>query len=330
MSKISIGKQFLSKSFGVSMALVFVALMVFSTISAGTGEKQAILAEEEIKLPNSAVQETLELGTAANFAILSKTGITTTGTTTVVGNIGVSPAAGTDITGFSLEIDLSGKFATSIYVTGKIYAADYADPTPSMMTTAISDMETAYNNAAGRATPDFVELGAGDISGLTLVPGLYKWDTGVIIPSDVTLDGSATDIWIFQISQTLVVSSGVQVLLTGGALKQNIFWQVGGQTTLGTTSVFCGNILCQTSIVMDTGATLNGRALAQAEVTLDANTVVGPPESVQTPDPDATPIDEEDNEEPKVDGYPFLAIGVVFLGTVGLIAIIKRKHVLNA
>ncbi|MCJ7697748.1 MAG: ice-binding family protein, partial [Thermoplasmata archaeon] len=115
-----------------------------------------------------------------------------------------------------------------------------------------------------------------DIGGLTLVPGLYKWGTGVIIPTNVTLSGGANDVWIFQIVGTLDISSAKQVILSGGAQAKNIFWAVAGAVTLGTTSVFNGNILAKTNIAMNTGATLNGRTLAQTAVTLDANTVTVP------------------------------------------------------
>jgi hypothetical protein len=189
----------------------------------------------------------------------------------------VSPAAATFITGFGLIADASNTFATSSLVTGKLYAADYTPPTPANMTTAISDMQTAYTNAAGRTLPDFTELGAGNISGMTLAPRLYKWGTGLLIDNTgVTLSGSATDVWIFQIAGTLTVNNGAIVTLSGGAQAKNIFWQVAGQTTLGTTSQFKGNILDQTAIVLNTGATLNGRALAQTAVTLNANAVVKP------------------------------------------------------
>jgi hypothetical protein len=174
-------------------------------------------------------------------------------------------------------MDASNQFSTSSLVTGKVYAPGYAVPTPANMTTAISDMQTAYTNAAGRTLPDFTELGAGNISGKTLVPGLYKWGTGLLIDNTgVTIAGGANDIWIFQIAQTLTVNSGAIVTLSGGAQAKNIFWQVAGQTTLGTTSQFKGNILDQTAIVLNTGATLNGRALAQTAVTLNANTIVEP------------------------------------------------------
>jgi hypothetical protein len=218
----------------------------------------------------------VNLGSAGNFVILAKSGISTTGTTAIVGDIGVSPIAHTAITGFGLTMDSSNQFATSSLVTGKIYAADFTAPTPTTMTTAISDMETAYSDAAGRSSPDHTELGAGNIGGMTLTAGLYKWSTGVTIPTDVTLSGSSSDVWIFQIAQNLDASSGVHVILSGGAVVGNIFWQVAGQVTLETTSVFNGVILCQTAIVLNTGAVLNGRAFAQTAVTLDANTITNP------------------------------------------------------
>ena len=217
------------------------------------------------------------LGSAGSFVILTKSGISTTGVTSIVGDIGVSPAAATYITGFGLIMDSTNVFATSSLVTGKVYAADYTPPTPSKMTTAVSDMETAFLDAAGRTSPDFTEYGAGDISGHTLVPGLYKWGTGVLITSvGVTLSGGANDVWIFQIAGDLTVSNSAIVTLSGGAQAKNIFWQVSGQATLGTMTNFKGIILSQTLISLNTGAVMTGRALAQSEITLIANTVIKP------------------------------------------------------
>lgn len=230
---------------------------------------------------------TVNLGASGNFAILAKTGISTTGSTAVVGDIGLSPAAASYITGFSLTLPSASAFSTSAYVTGKAYAPGYADPTPANLTTAVLDMQTAYTDASGRPA-DVTELGAGNIGGLTLVPGVYKWSTGVTIPTDVTLSGGANDVWIFQVAQNLDVSSGVKVVLAGGASSSNIFWVVAGQTTLGTTSTFHGNILDQTTIVLNTGATLTGRALAQAAVTLDASNVTVPTSATSTPAPTST------------------------------------------
>jgi methionine-rich copper-binding protein CopC len=218
----------------------------------------------------------VSLGMAGNFAILAKSGIDTVPTSAVTGDIGVSPAAATFITGFGLTADSSNVFATSPQVTGKVYAANYAVPTPSNLTTAVSDMETAFTDAAGRPTPDFTDLGAGDISGLTLVPGLYKWGTGLSINTDITLAGGPNDVWIFQVSKDITQANGVKIILTGGALPKNIFWQSAGVVSLGTTAHFEGVILSQTAITLDTGASINGRLLSQTAVTLKSSTVTQP------------------------------------------------------
>lgn len=221
--------------------------------------------------------DAVDLGTAGNFVVLSKAGISTTGTTAIVGDIGVSPIDAAAITGFSLIADPSNVFSTSIYVTGRVYAADYAVPTPTTMTTAITDMEKAFTNAAGRVTPNTTGLGAGDISGLTIEPGLHKWGTGLDISSlGVTLNGGPNDVWIFQIAENLTVANGAIVTLSGGAQAKNIFWQVSGKATLGTTADFKGNILSQTLISLNTGAVVTGRMLAQTEVTLNAARVTKP------------------------------------------------------
>jgi hypothetical protein len=217
----------------------------------------------------------VNLGTAANYVILAKTAVSTTGATAVTGNIALSPAAATFITGFGLSAPPT-TFATSALVTGQVFAANYNTPTPATLTTAVLDMQTAYTNAAGRTLPDFLNLGAGNINALTLSPGLYKWGTSLSIPAVVTLNGGVNDVFIFQVAQNLVVGNGATVTLTGGVLPQNIFWQVAGQVTLGTTSNFKGIILSQTLIAMNTGSVLNGRALAQTAVTLNASTVTAP------------------------------------------------------
>jgi hypothetical protein len=219
----------------------------------------------------------VNLGSAGDFVILAKTGVSTTGTTSVVGDIGLSPSAASFLTGFGLTADLSNTFSLSALVSGKAYASNYATPTPAKMTAAVSDMETAFNDAAGRTLPDFTELGAGDISGRTLVPGLYKWGTGVLITdAGVTLSGGANDVWIFQVAQDLTVSNSANVTLIGGAQAKNIFWQVAGQATLGTAADFKGIILSQTLISLNTGARMTGRALAQSAVTLNAAAISAP------------------------------------------------------
>ncbi len=215
------------------------------------------------------------LGTAGNYVILAKSGIDSVPPSVVTGNLGISPAAASFITGFSLTADTSNVFAISPQVTGRVYASDYTAPTPSNLTTAVGDMQLAFTSAAGR-TPGVTELGAGNIGGLTITPGIYKWGTGVQIPTNVTLSGSSTDVWIFQIAQTLTVSSAVRVNLAGGALPKNIFWQVTGLVDLGTTSHLEGIVLGATSITLRTGASINGRLLAQTAVNIDSSTVVDP------------------------------------------------------
>jgi hypothetical protein len=216
----------------------------------------------------------VSLGSAGNYVILAKSAINNSPISAITGDIGLSPAATSYIAGFSLT-NATG-FATSAQVTGSIFAADMADPTPANLTTAVDNMITAYNDAAGRTSADFLELGTGIIGGLTLTPGLYKWTNSVTIPTNVTISGTATDVWIFQIAGNLEMSSAVNIILSGGARTGNIFWQVAGQATLGTTSHFEGILLSMTGITLQTGATMNGRALAQTAVVLNGNTVVQP------------------------------------------------------
>jgi hypothetical protein len=212
----------------------------------------------------------VNLGVAGNFVILSESGITDVFKSTITGDVGSSPITGAAI------------LVTCTEVAGTIYSVDAAGPLPcvvtnaSMLTTAVSDMLTAYNDAAGRTNPDFLNLGAGNIGGATLTPGLYKWTSAVTIPTDVTISGGPDDVWIFQVEGTLIMSSAVNITLIGGAQAKNIFWQAAGAVTFGTTSHFEGNILGMTGINLQTGASINGRMLAQTAVTLQMNTVTQP------------------------------------------------------
>lgn len=231
-------------------------------------------------MAQSTSPDPVDLGTAGNYVLLAKTAISTVPASAITGDVGISPAAGSYITGFNLT-DATG-YATSPQVTGKVYASDMASPTPSNLTTAVSDMETAFTDASGRVDPDFVELYSGDLSGKTLVPGLYKWTTTVTAPGSFEVEGDENDIWIFQIAGDLTVSSDINVTLTGGAQAKNIFWQVSGEVSIGTNSHFEGIILSKTAINLNTGASLNGRALAQSAITLDQNTITLPSSSQTT------------------------------------------------
>lgn len=221
-------------------------------------------------LPTSSGKGGVPLGLAGSFAILSKSGITDVSPSAITGDIGASP-----ITGAAILVPCTE-------VAGVIYTVDAAGPLPcrvtnaSRLTTAVSNMQTAYTNAAGRTNPNFLNLGAGNIGGRTLTPGLYKWTSAVIIPTDITISGGPNDIWIFQVAGTLNMSSAVRITLAGGAKARNIFWQASGAVTLGTTSHFEGIILGKTGINLQTGATINGRLLAQTAVTLQMNTVTRP------------------------------------------------------
>lgn len=222
---------------------------------------------------------TINILSAGNYVILAKTAITTTGVTAITGNLGISPAAASAMTGFAEVMDGSGTFSTSALVNGNIYAADYTAPTPATLTTDVSAMEAAYTDGATR-TPGVgasnLNVGAGTLSGQNFVPGTYTWNGGssnVTITGNITLTGSASDIWIFQVAGTLNLANAQQIILAGGAQPSNVFWVVAGAVTLITSSQFQGIILAQTNIAMQAGATLNGRALAQTAVTLIGNTV---------------------------------------------------------
>lgn len=206
--------------------------------------------------------EPVKLGSSANFAVLAGQTVTNTSNLTIVtGDVGTSP--GNAITGFGIG-------------EGTIVGAQHAGDAVSA--TAMADLTTAYNEVAGRSLCAITV--ADNIGGTTLAPGLYKSTSTLAISSgELTLDaqGDADAIWIFQMASSLTVTSGRKVILTNGAKSSNVYWQVGSAATLGTTVEFNGTIMAEAAITLETGATLNGRALVRSDaVTLDAN-VVGLP-----------------------------------------------------
>jgi hypothetical protein len=219
------------------------------------------------------LQPTIELGAASNFVVLAGSLVSNIPTSAVTGNIGLSPSAGSMITG------LGGNEVTGGIYT--VYATGPAGSTQDVvgLTAAKGDLTTAYNTAAGRTSTDIVLL-AGNIGGLTLTPGLYKSSGSLEISSgNLTFDakGNSEAVFIIQIASSLTTSSGRKVILKGGALASNIFWQVGTSATLGTTSVFKGSIMADQSISLNTGARIEGRLLARiGAVTLNSNIIEKP------------------------------------------------------
>ena len=216
----------------------------------------------------------VQLGMAGDHAILAEAAISNVPTSAITGSLGLSPAAASYVTGFALTN--AGTHWTSLQVIGGVFAADNDPPTASNLTTAVANMLTAYADAAGRSSPDFVNLGAGTLDGLTLVPGLYNWQSSLTIPTDLTLAGATNDVWIFQISGDLKLAPAKAMTLSSGARAKNVFWQVAGAVDLGTTSHSEGIVLCKTAITLGTGASINGRLLAQTAVNIASSTVTEP------------------------------------------------------
>jgi hypothetical protein len=216
-------------------------------------------------------QKPVRLGEAGIFAILTKSGITDVFPSVINGDVGASP-----ITGAAIHLKCSE------IKKGTVYSVDAKGPLPcrvtdpKLLTKAVGDMEIAYTNAAGRKHPNFIDLGAGKIGGLTLVPGLYKWSTRVLMSTDVTISGGRNAVWIFQIAGTLTQANATRVILKDGARPKNIFWQTSGSVAIGTTAHFEGVILAKTKIAMKTGASANGRLLSQTAVSLQQNAVTRP------------------------------------------------------
>jgi len=243
-------------------ALLVFTFVVLAIIAAAAADVSPTL---RTTLPNVPLQ------TAGKFAILSGTGITDVSPSVIVGDIGTSP-----ITGAALLVPCTE-------LVGKMFVVDaggFACSTinPSYLTTAIADMVYAYNQVALLKNPNFLDLAAGHLGGLTLAPGLYSFSGSVDALADFTIQGtdSSLDKWIFQVAGTLNVASGVRVTMSRGATARKVTWQVAEAVTFDTTSHMEGVVLGKTLIAINTGASVTGRLLAQTAVTLQMATVVAP------------------------------------------------------
>jgi hypothetical protein len=214
------------------------------------------------------------LGAAGKYVVLAKAEITNVPTSKITGNMAISPAAASYITGFAMT--KAGTKWTAAQVVGSIFAADNDAPTPSNLTTAVGNMEAAYTDAATRANPDHLNVPSGTIDTTPLAPGLYRWTSTVTIPGDIYIAGKANDVWIFQVTGDLTMSSMKQMHLTGGARAKNVFWQVAGKVALGTSAHAEGIMLSKTAILIGGGSSISGRLLAQTAINLASTTITAP------------------------------------------------------
>jgi hypothetical protein len=227
-------------------------------------------------LANAATADVpVDLGTAGNYVILTKSGISTVPASAITGDIAVSPIVATAITGFGLIFHSGGQFSEASQITGKAFAADYGGVTATELTTAVGDMGIAYTDASQRpnADPDRTNLGNGDISGEILTPGVYTFDVGISFSADIQFSGGPDDVFIIQTTGNLLQADGTHVILAGGAMAYNIFWQVAGQVTVGVGAVMKGVLLVKTDVLMMTGSSLDGRILAQTACNLQVATI---------------------------------------------------------
>jgi hypothetical protein len=235
----------------------------------------------------------VELLTAGDYVILTKSGISTVPTSAITGDIAVSPIAAEAMTGFDLNLDSAGQSSTSTQFTGTAFAASYGGAVATALTSAVGAMETAYTNAAGRLNPDAerINLGAGalGVGGLNggavapLTPGVYTFGTGVIIASTIYFEGTGagvgqgdTDVFIIQMTGNLMQAANTKVILLGGALAKNIFWQVAGNVEVMAGAHMEGILLVKTDVMFVTGSSLHGRVLAQTACNLQMATITQP------------------------------------------------------
>lgn len=249
------------------------------TLSTGIKNRTGVSLESDESWNFSTVnstepQEAVELGTARNYVILANTGIFNNPASTITGDLGLSPADTSSLSGF--DITEESNYATSGQVNGRIYASNMGAPTPANLNTAVEDMLAAYDDAAGRSNPDFIDLHNSDIGGRTLSPGLYRWNGNLNVSSGITFSGDSDDVWIFQIAEDLNISSNVIMELSENTQVRNIIWQIAGDVVIESDAHLKGILLTSDNITLNSNATVTGRLLTQDSVNLDASTVNNP------------------------------------------------------
>ena len=247
--------------------------------------------------PESSAAQTVQLGTVSPFAVLGATAVTDVPTSVITGDVGLSPAAGSNYAGL-----------TQAEVTGTIYSTNVAGPAgsvddPALLTTAQNDLTTAYLSANGQPATTTFTTGDNQLGGKTLTPGVYAFGAAatanITAASPLVLDGNG--VYVFQASSSLITGSGSVVRLEGGAQACNVFWTVGSSATLGSGSTFVGTLMALTSATLDSAATVEGRILARnAAVTLDADTITVPPTCTRD-DSDHDDNSDHDHDNPNND-----------------------------
>jgi hypothetical protein len=219
-----------------------------------------------------------DLRTASLFTILCKTGVTSTPSTFIKGDIGISPIAAAAFVGFANTISIDGTFSSASTVTGKMLAANYASPTPQLLVSAINDMKTAYDDTANRPISThgnrFNLGGTPGIGGYTLVGGVYNWTTDITFTTNVYIHGTIKDVFILQTTGNLIIPANIKVILSGGVISTNVYWKISGYVTLAAGAHLQGIILCNASVVFGAGCVFYGKIYANTALTLGANTTI--------------------------------------------------------
>ncbi|KAJ7312772.1 hypothetical protein DFH08DRAFT_717396, partial [Mycena albidolilacea] len=224
------------------------------------------------------------LGSAKTFAILANTRVFNTPTSSITGDVGVASGNTSSLSNFGQMRDASQQFSTSAQVSGRVMVGTDEAPTPQLLAGAAVDMQAAFTDAMGG---DLTCI-SGRIVGANLVPGTYKWTTAVTIAGDITLTGSSTDTWIFQISGSFNQETNRRITLAGGALPQNVIWAIAGIITIGANTLLQGNILATGNVEVGANAVHNGCIYALTTVELNMAAISCPGAVVVPPPPTTT------------------------------------------